>query len=60
MKTQDRFLQGYVCAIATFIKTHGMDTAVQDVWRAGGYTISECAKNGVDRCDLDVLKQYFK
>jgi len=60
VKTQDRFLQGYVCAIATFIKTHGMDTAVQDVWRAGGYTISECAKNGVDRCDLDVLKQYFK
>jgi hypothetical protein len=54
----DAFLRGYVCAVATFISTHGMDTAVRDVWRAGGYTLAECAKNGVDQYDMAILKKY--
>ena len=56
----NRFLQGYCCAVATFIRTHGMDTSVRDVWRAGGYTIKECVKNGVDKYDIDILKEYRK
>jgi len=56
----DVFIQGYACCIATLIRSHGIDTPIEDAFKAGIGRLKVCIDAGVDEYDLEILKQHFK
>jgi hypothetical protein len=55
----DEFARGYSCAVATLIRLEGcISTDVKELYRAGGWSVDELDKAGIDRIDLDLFKKY--
>ena len=55
----DDFAKGYSCAVATLIRLdNGVSTNARELFRAGGWSIDELKKVGIDVTDLDILKKY--
>lgn len=55
----DEFARGYSCAVASLIRLEGcVDTNAKDLFRAGGWSINELDKAGIDRNDLNLFKKY--
>ena len=62
-KSQDKFVQGYICAVVCLIKQHDeVDTVTREVFKAGvgNMTLESLKKSGVDEYDLQILKQFWK
>jgi len=60
----NRFLQGYLCAVATLQRienptSNGISMLVSELYKAGvgNMTIEEIEKAGVDEYDLEVIRR---
>lgn len=52
------FIQGYACAVATLQRMDGSEiytTQVKELSGAGGLTLENCQKAGVDAYDMEIL-----
>jgi hypothetical protein len=47
------FNQGYICALATLIRSHGIDTPICEAWQANRVTKAELEKFEID--DFEAL-----
>ena len=53
------FARGYSCAVASLIRLEGcVDTNAKELFRAGGWSVDELDKAGIDRDDLGLFKTY--
>lgn len=60
-KCDDKWLQGYVCAITILIKLEGCVTAnIKELIKAGGVSIDLCRKAGCSQEDIHILKEYYE
>ena len=60
-KKDNAWIQGYACAIATTIRSHGGNTEQKDALKAGGITSLRKAKAlGIDPYDIEALKPMLK
>lgn len=61
-KVKDRFVQGYVCAVANLIRLNDeVNTQTRELFRDGVGKVSllELKQMGVDESDLAQLKKYY-
>jgi hypothetical protein len=56
----DWFVCGYACAVANYIRMHGCDTPIEEVWRDGVGSLERATKAKVDEFDMEILKKHFK
>ncbi len=56
---ESKFIQGYVCAIATITSIIGEHTNVREAFKAGigNKTANDLISFGVDEYDIEVLKE---
>jgi len=59
-KCSGGFVQGYVCAIATYIKMNDNDTNALELLSAGCATLKEAKVAGVDDYDIEACKPTWK
>lgn len=58
----DRFIQGFACAVASLIKINGeVDTRTRELFRSGigQLTIGALKKRGVDEYDLETFQEFW-
>ncbi len=58
----DRFIQGYICAVCALIYMEGhITTAISELFRAGvgQMTLKALGQVGVPKQDLDTLKEHW-
>jgi len=53
-KMQDAFTAGYICAVATVLRTHGADRIARDVLGC----IGPVTKENTNSYDYEILKKY--
>lgn len=54
----DRFIQGYACAVATLIRLNeGATTDVKELFR-GGLNMDTLGAHGVDEDDINIFRKY--
>jgi hypothetical protein len=61
-KRNDRWMQGFVCAVCIMIELDGMvETRTREMYRAGvgQLTLSSLEKRGVDKNDLLKLEEFW-
>ncbi len=57
------FSQGYACALTTIIQSHGIDTPVEEAWRANfgsNQTLKSLKELGIDEHDIEIIKPHLK
>lgn len=60
-KSQKRFCQGYACAVACIISSHGASTVTREALQAGGLsTIEQLEEAEIDQHDIDILMPTIK
>jgi hypothetical protein len=59
-ESADWFIQGYSCAVANYIRIHGCDTPIEEVWRDGVRSLARAKQANVDKFDMEILKKHFK
>ncbi len=58
LKEQNRWVQGYACAVAQFLKLEGINNSASDeLFGAGIGTIQKAIDAGVDESDLEEFKK---
>lgn len=57
---KNKFHQGYMCALATIVRSHGLDTEIRDALGCNFLTIAQMKNAEVDEYDIEVLKPYVK
>lgn len=60
MIKDNKFLQGYVCAVVALIHTSGLTREAVQLFRSGvgNRSIAELKEAGVDSGDIDTINQY--
>lgn len=57
----NKWIQGYACAIATLVSSHGENTGERDALSAAGLTSIKALKAAkVDEYDIKILKPLIK
>jgi hypothetical protein len=56
----DKFVQGYMCALATIVKVYGTDTAVEDAFGCCPRTEEQMKEQGVDESDIEALRPVIR
>ena len=54
---EDKFIQGFACAIACLIRTHDEVSIGMGMLRDNGFNLQSLRKAKVDGYDYDVIKQ---
>ena len=54
---EDKFIQGFACAIACLIRTHDEKSVGIGILRDNGFNLKSLQKAKVDGYDYDVIKQ---
>ena len=55
----NNFASGYACAVTTLLRLDGcVSTNVKELFRAGGWSVKELERAGIDYIDLDLLKEH--
>lgn len=59
---ENKWMQGFMCAVATLIKLDGVQTFTMELFSAGAgnRSLKTLEKMGVDSYDLQILKQHWK
>jgi hypothetical protein len=60
VKKNDRFVQGYMCALATIVSGHGTSTPVEEAYGCCFHTEAELKKAGVYEGDIEKLMPLIK
>lgn len=61
--SNNKFNQGYACAVATLIRMHGgVETSTKELFAAGfgKYDIKKLRSSGVDEYDIETFKTHRK
>ena len=61
-KKNEKFIQGYVCAVCVMIKLDGMvETRTREMYRAGigQLTLTALKERRVDKNDLETLEEFW-
>jgi len=53
------FNQGYICALATLIGSHGIDTPICEAWRANSITKRQLDEFEIDAFDRDIILKHW-
>lgn len=54
------FTQGYICALTTMIRSHGLETPIVDTWRCNKLTKAELILYKIDPTDIEVLEEHWE
>lgn len=55
-KLKDGFHKGYLCACATYVRSHGQSTPIEDVFKCNFLTEQQMIEKGIDDSDIEALK----
>jgi hypothetical protein len=58
-KFEKTFNQGYICAITTMIKSHGINTPIVDAWNCNALTKEQLVTFEIDESDVEVLELHW-
>lgn len=61
-KRNDKWMQGFACAVCVMIKLDGMvETRTREMFRAGvgQLTLTALEKRGVDKSDIEILEEFW-
>ncbi len=50
-----QFTQGYICALATLIRSHGLETPIVDAWKCNRLTRQQMRDYEIDETDAEVI-----
>lgn len=57
---KDRFTQGYMCAMAAMIRSHGESSPIDEIVSAGFTSLEKLKQNGVPETDIEILMPTLK
>lgn len=60
---EKEFSRGYACALCSIISSHGIDTSIEEAWRANfgsAQTVKSLKQLGIDDYDIAIIKPHLK
>lgn len=55
-ENRNQFNRGYMCALASIVKAHGLGTEIRDALGCNFLTVAQMRKAGVDEYDIEALR----
>lgn len=53
------FSQGYICALATIIRSHGIDTGIREAFKANRITKQQIRDYKIDETDSEIILKHW-